>query len=877
MIVCLFSCKQNKIPVTDISSLPKKDHIRINQWRIIGPFLNKDTTQYDSVFSIEEDFMSYFGINEDLLSAHDLLKINSDRSSTKKILSPHFENSIFKHDQDHINFWKYFNCKDKQNQVVYLACVLYSNKKREVFLQNSICQGSKMWLNNQLIQEIVFKRNIKKLYEKYLPVTLQKGNNLLLIKISLFDFKVPFFHWKTVFDVGCEKYAKKMYNIDYRFDFIGNPIVENDTLALYIPPYKNTHDLHYSITSLDRSIRYVKKITETDENGWYKIAIDTLPPGLFNCKLDLKDCKFSQYFLKGRIDSLDKQINSKYQKTKHKIKNDIDINGLRERLAYLIPIDSSGYNCDKLFWRRCKVNTAWKLLELLSPPYKYQAPKRLHGYRSKIDSSIQYYLYHLPKDLGKDNPVPVLCIMPYNFSSDAPALSSFYFSNIDQIAWDNVLAEKYGMANFWPYMRGSRSTPIGEADFFEALSDLKKRYAIDSTKIYLLGDCTGGTKALNLASHHPSIFAAIATFGPITTVKNSLSPATKNQNPIDLLRNLHNIPIYILHSEDDQVSPISQSLQYIEKTKEFGFEPLFDRVKGISHYLSPKNYHSPGIQFLKNKKQKTIPDTIEFVTYEHKHNKSYWLELSQINYGRKATVHAIKNNNNFLINGNHIFEFKIHLDNLRWNKNKKITVSYNGQKVFHAKTDSNIVVVNVQKNKKPKIFKRHNLEGPVWDVFTDHFILVYGTKGSCSSDMTLRNSVKHFDSTWQSHYFSKCYSIPDTCITTQNMSSNLILFGNENTNHIISRLIDSLPLKMNEEEIMVSNKTFTGKKLMTAMIYPNPLKKNRYIVIIGSNHDDYFFLPQYDMAKNAWYDWAVFEKDNTIIKKGSGYFDGSWH
>src|SRR5262249_4092257 len=95
------------------------------------------------------------------------------------------------------------------------------------------------------------------------------------------------------------------------------------------------------------------------------------------------------------------------------------------------------------------------------------------------------------------------------------------------------------------------------------------------------------------------------------------------------------------------------------------------------------------------------------------------------------------------------------------------------------------------------------------------------------------------------------------------------------SNSVIGRMIDKLPIRWTESEVVVGTQKFSASDHIPVLIYPNPLKPKRYVVI-NSGHP---FGDADFRGTNAWLyprvgDYAVMNPDGTIVV--SGFFDERW-
>src|SRR3954468_5840210 len=146
-------------------------------------------------------------------------------------------------------------------------------------------------------------------------------------------------------------------------------------------------------------------------------------------------------------------------------------------------------------------------LENGSPNWPKATGLTVHGYVSKIDGSVQPYgLVVPPSFTGKsDAPRRLDCW----FHGRGETLSELSFlrdrlRNPGEFTPDNTFVlHLYGR-----YCNANKFA--GEIDLFEALDDVKKRYAIDEDRIVVRGFSMGGAACWQFATHYAGKWAAAA-------------------------------------------------------------------------------------------------------------------------------------------------------------------------------------------------------------------------------------------------------------------------------------------------------------------------------------------------------------------------------
>jgi pimeloyl-ACP methyl ester carboxylesterase len=184
-------------------------------------------------------------------------------------------------------------------------------------------------------------------------------------------------------------------------------------------------------------------------------------------------------------------------------------------------------------------------------------------------------------DAAKPGPLLVL-LHPWNGSIWTYAA---YTELLDEAAKrDVVLLFPSGLGN-------SLYTAAAEDEALHALDALQGQVAADRARISLAGASMGGAGATTIGFHAPDRFATITSFfGDSkydlgTYVKAILKDeaGAHRVNALDVVENARSVPVWLVHGEDDRVSPIAQSEMLAQALERRGFAVRFDRAPGMGH------------------------------------------------------------------------------------------------------------------------------------------------------------------------------------------------------------------------------------------------------------------------------------------------------
>ncbi|MDD6211267.1 MAG: hypothetical protein PUB21_11760 [Bacteroidales bacterium] len=502
------------------------------------------------------------------------------------------------------NLENYFDFNDffpsvKEPSCVYLFFNVYSSQAKTVVFGFNFAQQMEVWLNSENIFACQWKRNIKKQVENHIVASLAEGDNTVVVKLSQTEVEKGVSHWEFYCSVQDELVARSHYRNDYWCDFVVDPVIEgrDDSVEIYLGPYAYSEKVGFALYDLqdckqfgvDRNTLPAGEAGVVERYSSWKVALpEGLSDGLYRSELSLPDTVLAEYCFIGEIDPFfDALVSEVYCESGERADAGDYVSSLQQRYDHLKEQRSAAYRVhDVSFNSRNKLSTLLQLQDIdravsSGSTLRNRPGTFLKKYVSPSDSSEQYYLFHISPQLCADSTrkVPLVIYMPYYFADPPIMPLSWYISDIDFLSWEYRLADEYGFALLFPYLRAQLIyNAEADTDLNEALSDLKRHYAIDDRGIYLLGGCAGGTKALSACQRNPALAAGVG-------VSNGIYPDY-------LIDSLNKLPaqtyLFISHSRNNEI-PISQADKFVEKAKKYNNRILYRRVENEGHFNPAEN------------------------------------------------------------------------------------------------------------------------------------------------------------------------------------------------------------------------------------------------------------------------------------------------
>ena len=181
------------------------------------------------------------------------------------------------------------------------------------------------------------------------------------------------------------------------------------------------------------------------------------------------------------------------------------------------------------------------------------------------DGSKSYFTILVPQNYDRKNPTPLVLALHYGGSMPfygkgileglvAPALADL---NAIIVAPDVIPGEK----------RQGWCDEKNEKYLLELVDNLMRAYNIDSKKVLVTGFSMGGHGTFYIAARNQDRFTAAI---PMAGRPRGLE--TKWE-----------IPLYVIHSKDDERVKIGPTKQYVEKIKAEGADVTLPELEGLKH------------------------------------------------------------------------------------------------------------------------------------------------------------------------------------------------------------------------------------------------------------------------------------------------------
>ena len=550
-------------------------------------------------------------------------------------------------------------------------------------------------------------------------------------------------------------------------------------------------------------------------------------------------------------------------------------------------------------------------------PWTHQTGLVARGYRSKIDGSVQPYGLLIPDS--------------YTFPGGSRHRLDIWLQgraeNTNEVVFLDQREKNKGQIQpadaivLHPYGRFCNANKFaGEIDVLEAMDDVRRQYRIDDARVVMRGFSMGGAACWQFAVHYSDRWVATTPGAGFAETRQFLSvfqkedaskaPAYQQKlwhwyDSTDYAGNLLNCPVIAYSGEID---PQKQAADLMTKAMQ---------TEGLSlvHLIGPKTGHkiTPEAAAEIEKRLTSIvaagrnplPARVSLSTWTLRYPSMYWLRIDRMGrHWDKAKIEAeivdrstvripiVENIDAFTIS------MPAGLCPLDPRQAPVLLIGTPEQRVsappvqsdrswelhLRRSTEGKWQITN--RPWGPELAKRPGLQGPIDDAFMDSFLMVRpsGKPMNPAVGDYLANAYTHATQQWRSQFRGDARDKMDSEITDADMANhNLLLWGDPASNQIIARIADRLPIQWNKDHIVVAGKEYASKDNALAMIFPNPLNPEKYIVLNSG-----FTYREYDYLNNARQvaklpDWAVIPISRPISGRSpgdtelpAGFFNENW-
>jgi predicted esterase len=475
----------------------------------------------------------------------------------------------------------------------------------------------------------------------------------------------------------------------------------------------------------------------------------------------------------------------------------------------------------------------------------------VRGYRSSIDGSPQPYGLVIPEDLDLESNRRVPLYVWLHGRGDTQTDLHFIRqrqSKMGQIAPQGAIV----LHPLGRHCVGFKSA--GEVDVLEAVEHVKANYPIDPDRVVLMGFSMGGAGAWHLGAHYADHWCAVspgAGFAETARYQN-LRPADYPPQHEQALWGVYDVPGYVRNLFNVPVVAYSGELDKQIQAARVMEEAYRAEGRELRHIIGPgmgHKYHPDSLkeilailQSAAEKGRNPLHDEVHLQTRTLRYSRMYWIEAIRLEqHWRDSRVDAaFDNDGDLTLTTRNIAALRLHD---RWKDRPQASVTIDGQRLDEplAKAESSMLVNQNGSwtwasftSQAEGLVKRPRLQGPIDDAFFEPFLVV-APDGKSPHPLVQRwinFESDHFRHRWRALFRGDLRWKSAGEVTNEDLEKyHLILWGDPASNRWIREMNDDLPVRWEGNDVVAGKNRFAAAGHIPALIYPNPLNPNKYLVL----------------------------------------------
>ena len=492
----------------------------------------------------------------------------------------------------------------------------------------------------------------------------------------------------------------------------------------------------------------------------------------------------------------------------------------------------------------------WRLEQLKAEilDWSKDSGRQVRGFISAVDGSAQPLGLVLPKGWAT-SPKPWPLYVWLHGRGDKATDLHFICERLDkdgEVVPENAIV----LHPFGRQCVGYKSA--GETDVMEAIEFVCKNYPVDKDRVVLMGFSMGGAGVWHLAAHYADRFIAAspgAGFAETSRYQN-LKPSNYPPPCEQVLwtlydvpgytRNLFNLPIVAYSGEVDKQMQAALVME----------EAFADEGQKLTHLIGPGMGH------------KYHPDTLKEIlkrmadaqsTARHSEPRQLWLQTKHLRYASRnwltvdgmeapysdTRVDATREGNAWSITTVNVSRLQIDFIPA---SSPRSDITIDGQLILRPSSHTDLKLTRARDRWEvapnwPELRKHPGISGPIDDAFLEPFLVVMpgGQAAHPRVQQWVRCESAGFVDRWRGLFRGQPRVKLDRDVTAADMQKyHLILWGDAQSNSIIRKILaahKAATFDWSKDIITIGEETFAGSTHVPALVYPNPLAANRYIVL----------------------------------------------
>lgn len=434
-------------------------------------------------------------------------------------------------------------------------------------------------------------------------------------------------------------------------------------------------------------------------------------------------------------------------------------------------------------------------------------------------AGVAEFVVFVPKDYNDSKRWP-LCV-----HVDPARWSVGHYGDYGE--WDSDSRNHHeGMIDLWWHFPLPMEFEWKDYTYF--LDILKSKLNLDEDRVYLYGYCANAISAMALALNYPDQWAELSAWSG-----NSFR---------HLAGNALNLPVVFGEGHPSESNVLLAYSNFAVKCFQY-YGCRHFKYGNISKTPLAQIRGVPEPEAVRERNPQRVLYTIESL-----HNPAaYWAKiLGREDENLTGTIDASVDGQTIFVKTKNVDAYSLDLVQAPINSTEPVEVIENGQSLDFV--TGQIFTKKSKKYINATYVKNKRIRGPVLDVFTDPYLIVYGTGGKDKEfSKAIENVAKLLERKKQYlgepesakltrflRTASHCFCFADTNMPEKLIDShNLILVGTPESNLWLSKISKELPVQISGGGLIAHGEHYIGRDLGFILIYPNPMNPEKYVLVFS--------------------------------------------
>ncbi len=392
---------------------------------------------------------------------------------------------------------------------------------------------------------------------------------------------------------------------------------------------------------------------------------------------------------------------------------------------------------------------------------------------------------------------------------------------------------------------------LGEVDIMNAVAWAMRRFPIDPSRVTITGMSMGGIGSAGVPLHRPHVFAAAmplcgyhSYFLRSDVSGRALRPWEKylaeERSNVLWAENGEHLPLWIVHGTQDL--PEENSGVLIDRYEKLNFSMKHEHPDS-GHNVWQQTYEElKGLTWLAGRRVDLHPSHVRFKTTRTRWSTSAWVSIdelaSEAAWG-DVDARARAKTKTITATTRGVSQVTFQRDEQLFGS-APITVTIDGQRLSFDENE-NLVLGREPPGAWKKgslthagLFKHGAVTGPIRDVFSEPILFVYGAgDDDARANEQVARALAKIRPGVQVTY--PVMSDTEFMKQSEPLANDRALFLVGRTNTVLAALeaTSAFPIHVEAGAVTVGRERFVGKELGAAFVRPNPLRSDRYVVVVA--------------------------------------------